>query len=96
MHQANFKGLCAKCICWKTCLGACRSISFSTGGDLLSPHPFCIELFDGIKDKSIDMSSFSEDIQNVIYQWISNIESPHFNANNERYEDIVKAQHKLL
>lgn len=96
LHQSDFKGLCAKCMFWKTCLGACRSISFSTGGDLLSHHPFCIELFDGIKNKSVDMSSFSGDIQDIIHQWISNIESPHFNANNERYEDIVKAQHKLL
>ena len=45
LKQSDFKGLCAKCNYWKHCLGACRSVSYSNGNNLLDPHPFCVLMF---------------------------------------------------
>lgn len=95
LHQKDFDSLCAKCIFWKTCLGACRSISYSTGGKLLSPHPFCVELFEGIKSGLVQTSEFGE-LRNILDDWMCNIENPNYKGCEEVYEDIVKAQHKLI
>jgi radical SAM protein with 4Fe4S-binding SPASM domain len=95
LSQKDFKGLCAKCIFWNTCLGACRSISYSTGGDLLSPHPFCSALLAGVKGGAIN-ASLIEHIKDQIENWIKHLDDSNFIYDNTKYEDIVKSQHKIL
>ena len=93
LKQIDFEGLCSKCVFWKTCLGACRSISYSTGGNLLSPHPFCVSLYKNMKNDKLD-KDLIPDIQ-IIYKWIKELENPNFKYEQEYYNSIVKKQHKL-
>lgn len=93
LRQQDFNGLCSKCIFWKTCLGAYRSISYSTGDDLLSPHPFCTAVFENIKNNVIQ-KDLIPDIS-LIDKWIKGLESDNFAYENESYDSIVKKQHKL-
>ena len=94
LKQKDFNGLCSKCVFWKTCLGACRSISDSTGGDLLSPHPFCSAVLESIKNKTIDRSLIPD--LSLIDKWIAGLENPNFEHEDELYESIVKKQHQLV
>lgn len=93
LKQSDFKSLCAKCSFWKTCLGACRSISSSIGGDLLSPHPFCVSVFDMIKSNKIDKELIPN--SEVVYEWVKQIEDTESSFSDELYEPIVLRQHKL-
>ena len=92
LKQQNFNGLCAKCIFWKNCLGACRSISYSTGGNLLSPHPFCTSVFESMKNNTVQRDL----IPNIalIDKWLEGLEKDNFDYETESYS-IVKRQHKL-
>lgn len=94
LKQKDFKGLCSKCVYWRTCLGACRSISYSTGGDLLSPHPFCTEIFKAIKNNAIKKSLIPN--ISLINKWLEGLESDNFIYETEPYDSIVKKQHKLI
>lgn len=93
LKQRDFKGLCSKCIFWKTCLGACRSISYSTGGNLLSPHPFCSTLFENMSNNTMDMNLIPN--ISLVEKWIKGLESENFDYEDEYYDSIVKKQHKL-
>lgn len=94
LTQNDFEEPCSKCIYWKTCLGACRSISYSTGGKLLSPHPFCKALYDYMKDDKTDKSI----VPNVelAEKWIEAMVNKDFKTEDELYESIVRKQHKLI
>ena len=94
LKQSDFEKPCSKCIYWKTCLGACRSISSSTGGKLLSPHPFCKTLYEVIKKNKIDRDL----IPNIelVAAWIKGIENQNFKPDEEIYELVVRKQHKLI
>ena len=94
LKQEDFEKPCSDCIYWQTCLGACRSISYSTGGKLLSPHPFCKALYDYMKDEKTDKSV----IPNVelAEKWINAMETGDVTRPTEQYEIIVRKQHKLI
>ncbi|MDR1417606.1 MAG: radical SAM protein [Endomicrobium sp.] len=93
LKQSDFKSLCAKCSFWKTCLGACRSISSSIDGDLLSPHPFCVSVFDMIKSNKVDKNLIPN--SDVVYSWVKQIDDLEGSFSEELYESIVLKQHKL-
>ncbi len=94
LKQENFEKLCSKCIYWNTCLGACRSISYSTGNKLLSPHPFCETLYNAIKEGKIERNLIPNN--ELVDEWIKGIESKNFKPEDELYEIVVRKQHKLL
>ena len=87
LKQKDFTGLCSKCIFWETCLGACRSISYSVGGNLLSSHPFCDTLFASVKNKSVDLNLIP-DVDRVL-RWIKEIENSNFLLNKLTLKEIV-------
>lgn len=91
LKQENFEGLCSKCIFWKGCLGACRSVSYANSDHLLAPHPFCNLVFDGVKKGKIDPSLLLD--KNRTFQWISEIDSPDYIPESMSYKDIVINQH---
>jgi len=92
LTQSDFQGLCKTCNCWKTCLGACRSISYSIGNDLLSPHPFCVALFNKIQTENLALS-LVEQIPNLDL-WLKNVTGKICITENEKYLPIVESQHK--
>ena len=94
LKQSDFEKPCSKCIYWKTCLGACRSISSSTGGKLLSPHPFCKTLYDAIKENKIDRELIPN--TELVDAWIKGIDDDNFKPDEELYELVVRKQHKLI
>lgn len=66
ISQPNFLGVCAKCSHWKNCQGACRSISLSTGGNIMSPHPFCAAFFEEASLGKLD----SVEITEMAKEWL--------------------------
>ena len=93
IKQSDFKSLCSKCEYWNTCLGACRSISSSIGGNLLSPHPFCVSVYNLIlSGKAAD--SIIPNID-AVYKWVESIRNSSCSPYNELYYSIVLKQHKL-
>lgn len=91
LKQSDFKGLCAKCSYWKSCLGACRSVSYANGDSLLSPHPFCNLVYNAVKNNKIGKTELLDSERT--YEWIKQIEDPNFISENELYGFIAKAQH---
>lgn len=91
LKQSDYEMPCAKCIYWETCLGSCRSLAFSNGKKLLSPHPFCKALYDEIKNQKLD-KSLLQDI-GLVEAWINGIEDPNYIPTDELYSNIVKKQH---
>lgn len=39
--QADFQGVCGKCLYWEECRGSCRSVSWTRGDSWFSPYPLC-------------------------------------------------------
>ena len=93
IKQNDFKGLCSKCEYWNTCLGACRSISSSIGGNLLSPHPFCVSVYNLILSGKADKNIIPN--ANAVYKWAENIQNSSFSPCNNSYYLRVLKQHKL-
>lgn len=93
IKQSDFKSLCSKCEFWKSCLGACRSISFSTGGDLLSPHPFCVSVYELILSGKAEKALIPN--FEIVNSWVQNIKNSQSNPFNELYASAVLKQHKL-
>lgn len=94
LKQEDFEEPCSKCIYWKTCLGACRSISYSTGGKLLSSHPFCNALYEYMSNEETDKSIIPN--IHLAEKWIEALKGDFFETEKELYECIVRKQHKLL
>jgi radical SAM protein with 4Fe4S-binding SPASM domain len=93
LKQNDFKGLCAKCMFWKDCLGACRSVSYANGDNLLDPHPFCNLVYNAVKNSELDDSELF-DAQRT-HEWIRQIDSLNFVPESELYSSIVKEQHSV-
>lgn len=91
LKQTDFEFPCSKCIYWTTCLGSCRSLAFSNGKKLLSPHPFCKALYDSIKNREIDKSLLTD--AQLVEAWIKEIENPNYIPPGDIYGDLVKKQH---
>ena len=81
----------SKCIYWNTCIGACGSISYSTGNKLLSPHPFCDALYNAIRKNELDRELIPNPY--LVDAWVKGIENEDFDSDNEI---IARKQHKLL
>ena len=91
LQQRDFELPCSKCIYWTGCLGSCRSLAFSNGKKLLSPHPFCKALYASIKNKEIDKSLLPN--ARLVEEWIKEIENPNYVPTRDIYGDLVKKQH---
>lgn len=87
LSQSDFHGLCAKCPYWKTCLGACRSISLATEGHLLAPHPFCVTFFDKVQTGTLN-EKYICSIANA-KEWLANVTSKTFVPSPETLLEIV-------
>lgn len=94
IKQSDFKGLCSKCNFWEACLGACRSISSSTGGNLLSPHPFCSSVYNLILSGKADRNLIPN--SDNVFAWAEHIKNSDSSPYKELYESIVRRQHNLV
>jgi radical SAM protein with 4Fe4S-binding SPASM domain len=91
LKQGDFDGLCARCPYWKTCLGACRSISYATEGGVLSAHPFCVAVYRCFENAALD-----EDLLKAIplaKSWFEQVSQTTSPPESEPYVDIVQRQH---
>lgn len=91
LTQVDFRGLCSKCPYWKTCLGACRSVSYATEGSLLSPHPFCAACYRKLESGTLD-ESLLRTIP-LARGWFECIRSGGHPQPQETLCDIVERQH---
>jgi radical SAM protein with 4Fe4S-binding SPASM domain len=91
LTQGNFCGLCAKCPYWKTCLGACRSISYAVEGTLLSPHPFCTAFYQRFASRMLDHSLLT--IVPLATAWFQTISSGGNASDKDKMSQIVRRQH---
>ena len=94
LTQGDFHGLCARCPYFKTCLGACRSISYATEGSLLSPHPFCAAFYRRFADGMLDQNLLG----NVPFaaDWFQTISSGGNEPDKEEMSEIVQRQHSRV
>jgi radical SAM protein with 4Fe4S-binding SPASM domain len=91
LTQTDFQGLCSRCPYWKTCLGACRSISYATEGGLLSAHPFCVAIYKGLERGTLDEAQLSA--IPLARGWFEQVSARKTMPEKEEYCEIVERQH---
>lgn len=91
LTQVDFEGLCSKCPYWTTCLGACRSVSYATEGGLLSPHPFCVAVYNSIESGALDEAQLSA--IPLARGWFAQVSMGRTMPENTGYREAVQRQY---